>query len=146
MCGYVEADLGRGPQFGPMLVMTDKQLAQLIVPPITALIWLLASSQILKLARPGGELARNRSNLNWYSTGVVLLVMYFVWFHAELRSYRLSWGIVFLAVTLAIVLAERLSRDPSRGPRPAWRTILSFWIVANAAGLMVLSIFWYFGN
>jgi small-conductance mechanosensitive channel len=72
--------------------------------------------------------------------------MYFVWFHAELRSYRLSWGIVFLAVTLAIVLAERLSRDPSRGPRPAWRTILSFWIVANAAGLMVVSIFWYFGN
>jgi hypothetical protein len=41
---------------------------------------------------------------------------------------------------------EAYSRPSRKQPRPAWRTILSLWIVANAAGLMVVSIFWYFGN
>jgi len=127
-----------------MLVISDKRWAQFLVPPVVALIWLLVSSQILKLARPGGELAGNRSKLNWYSTGVILLVLYCVWFHTELLSYRAAWSIVFLVIALAIGLKGRGSTDADG--RTIWIRLLWAWLIANGAGLIVVSIFWYFGN
>ena len=54
--------------------MTDKLWAQLIVPPLLTLVWLLIGSHILKLARPGGDLDKARSKLNWYGAAVLLAV------------------------------------------------------------------------
>src|ERR1700722_4477453 len=126
------------------MLISDKRWAQLLGPPVVALIWLLVSSQILKRARAGGQIAGNRSKLNWYSTGVILLVLYCVWFHTELLSYRAAWSIVFLVVALAIGLKGGGTNDADG--RTIWVRLLWAWLIANAAGLIVVSIFRYFGN
>jgi hypothetical protein len=141
------------------MLVTDKRWAQLIVPPALTLVWLLVSSQILKLARPGGKLGQNRSLLNWYSSIVVLLVMYVVWFQEELRVYWRVWAVIFVFVAVLIMTAGiLLQRQAQAGSdqtilleskKPTsmdWKRVLLLWVVANLAGLVVVSIFWFFGN
>jgi hypothetical protein len=67
--------------------MTDKLWAQLIVPPVLTLVWLVIGSHILELASPDSELDKVRSKLNWYGAAVMLAVMYVIWFHTELKAF-----------------------------------------------------------
>ncbi|HWO29719.1 MAG TPA: hypothetical protein VNO32_13070 [Candidatus Acidoferrum sp.] len=129
-----------------MLVMTDKLWAQLIVPPVITLVWILISSQILKLARPGGELDKSRSKLKWYGAAVLLAVMYIVWFHAELDSHWRAWVISFFLVAILIALIGVIRREEGRLVNVGWKHVLMVWIGTNLAGLVVVSIFRYFGN
>jgi uncharacterized membrane protein YkvI len=126
--------------------MTDKLWAQLIFPPVITLVWLLISSQILKLARPGGELDKSRSKLNWYGSAVLLAVMYVVWFHSELESYWKVWIVLFVLVAIVIVVIGAIRREEGRLLNLDWKRRLMFWTAANFAGLAIVSIFRFYGN
>jgi uncharacterized membrane protein YkvI len=126
--------------------MTDKLWAQLIFPPVITLVWLLISSQILKLARPGGELDKSRSKLNWYGSAVLLAVMYVVWFHSELESYWKVWIVLFVLVAIVIVVIGAIRREEGRLLNLDWKRLLMFWTAANFAGLAIVSIFRFYGN
>jgi len=126
--------------------MTDKLWAQLIVPPVLTLVWLLIGSHILKLARPCGELDKFRSKLNWYGAAVMLAVMYVVWFHAELESYGKVWGVSFVVVAFALALIGAIRREQGRLLNSDWKRALMLWIGANFGGLVIVSIFWFYGN
>jgi hypothetical protein len=126
--------------------MTDKLWAQLIVPPVLTLVWLLIGSHILKLARPCGELDKFRSKLNWYGAAVMLAVLYVVWFHAELESYGKVWGVSFVVVAFALALIGAIRREQGRLLNSDWKRALMLWIGANFGGLVIVSIFWFYGN
>jgi hypothetical protein len=126
--------------------MTDKLWAQLIVPPVLTLAWLLIGSHILTLARPGGELDKVRSKLNWYGAAVMLAVMDVVWFHAELESYRKVWGVSFVEVAFALALIGAIRREEGRLLNSDWKRARMLWIGANFGGLVIVSIFWFYGN
>jgi hypothetical protein len=126
--------------------MTDKLWAQLLVPPVLTLVWLVIGSRILKLANPGGELDELRPKLNWYGSAVILAVMYIVWFHAELESYRKAWAVSFVVVAIAIALIGSVRREEGGLLNVAWKHALMIWVGANVAGLVIVSIFWFYGN
>jgi hypothetical protein len=128
------------------LVMTDKLWAQLIVPPVLTLVSLLIGSHILKLARPGGDLDGVRSKLNWYGAAVMLAVMYVIWFHTELESYWKVWVVSFVVVAFALALIGAGRREEGRLLDSNLKRVLIFWVGANVGGLVIVSIFWYYGN
>jgi hypothetical protein len=128
------------------LVMTDKLWAQLIVPPVLTLVWLLIGSHVRKLARPGGELDKVRSKLNWYGAAVMVAVLYVVWFHAELESYRKVRGVSFVVAAFALALIGAIRREEGRVLNSDWKRVLMLWIGANFGGLVIVSIFWFYGN
>jgi hypothetical protein len=129
-----------------MLVMTDKLWAQLIVPPLLTLVWLLIGSRILKLARPGGDLDKARSKLNWYGAAVMLAVMYVIWFHSEMESYWKVWVVSFVVVAVLIAVIGASRREEGRLLNSDWRRARTIWVGANAAGWVIVSIFWFYGN
>jgi hypothetical protein len=126
--------------------MTDKLWAQLIVPPLLTLVWLPIGSHILKLARPGGDLDKARSKLNWYGAAVLLAVMYVIWFHSELESHWKVWVVSFLVVAVFIAVTAASRREEGRLLNSDWTRALMIWVGANVAGLAIVSIFWFYGN
>ena len=126
--------------------MTDKLWAQLLVPPVLTLVWLVIGSRILKLANPGGELDELRPKLNWYGSAVILAVMYIVWFHAELESYRKVWGVSFVEVAFALALIGAIRREEGRLLNSDWKRVLMLGTGANFGGLVIVLIFWFYGN
>jgi hypothetical protein len=126
--------------------MTDKLWAQLIVPPVLTVVWLLIGSHILKLARPGGDLDKARSKLNGYGAAVMLVVMYVIWFHSELESHWKVWVVSFVVVAVFVAVIGASWREEGRLLNSDGTRALMIWVGANAAGLVIVSIFWYYGN
>jgi hypothetical protein len=100
--------------------MADKLWAQLIVPPLLTLVWLLIRSHILKLARPGGDLDKARSKLNWYRAAMMRAVMYVIWFHSELESYWNVWVVSFVVVAVLIAVTGATRRVEGRLLNSDW--------------------------
>jgi hypothetical protein len=129
-----------------MLVTSDKLWAQLIVPPAVTLVWLVISSQILKLARTGGELDRARSKLTWFGAIGMLVVLYEVWFHSEMAEHWRLWAVLFLAGCIflgGMGIVRRASREQVGR---TWKNVVIFWLTSNAMGAIIVSIFGFFGN
>lgn len=126
--------------------MTDKLWAQLIVPPVLTLVWLVIGSHILKLASRGSELHRVRSKLNWYGAAVMLAVMYVIWFHTELKAYWKGWVLLFVLVAFALALIGASRREEGRLLNSDGKRALMIWVGANVSGLVIVSIFWFYGN
>jgi hypothetical protein len=72
--------------------------------------------------------------------------MYVVWFHAERESYRNVWGVSFIVVAFALTLIGAIWREEGRLPNSDWKQALMLWIGANFGGLVIVSIFWFYGN
>ena len=125
---------------------SDDIWAQILMPPIMALVWLVGSSRILSLARAGGELDQDRPRLNFYSTIVILLVMYVASFHLELANHWRFWGAAFLVGCFVLLAVPRLRYPGDQAALSQWKKILVGWALVNASAVIIVSIFRYFGN
>jgi hypothetical protein len=128
------------------LVMPDKLWAHLIVPPVLMLVWLWLESPVLNLAHAGGELDKARARLNWYGSALLLAVMYVIWLHAELEPYRRVWVRSFTVAAIPIALIGASRREEGQLLNSSSRRALMFWLGANVAGRVIVSIFWFYGD
>jgi len=125
---------------------SDKLWAQIFIPPVLTLFWLLGAFRILTLARRGGELDQARPKLIWYGALVILVVMYAAWFHPELATHWKWWANVFVFGLILLGVMCMVRRTSGSSAVSRWEKIFVGWLILNAAGIVVVSIFVYFGN
>jgi hypothetical protein len=128
------------------MASSDKIWAQILIPPILTLFWFLGALRILSLARAGGELEQDRPKLLWYGALVLLVVMYAAWFHFELATHWKWWAVVFASGLIFLAVMYTIRRTSGSEAIDRWGNIFVGWLICNAMGMVVVSIFRYFGN
>jgi hypothetical protein len=77
---------------------------------------------------------------------VMLAVMYVIWFHSEMESYWKVWVVSFVVVAVLIAVIGASRREEGRLLNSDWTRARTIWVGANAAGWVIVSIFWFYGN